>query len=155
MIEVCRSFVFEIMTLWWVIGLLAGIVVGVVAEENYIEVNGPLVRTVGESVNLTCKSFVRDDYPVLWLKLTDDPWPEDQVFISTGGNLISHKGWKDERYEIFVDPSSATYTFRIKDLKLTDSGRYRCEVIFTVTRRQTKDVVLKVAENPKLSNSLV
>lgn len=106
------------------------------------------IKDIGGVVDLECSVQYAQDYPVLWMKISAGR-TSDPLAISTGPSLII----RDTRFALRYDPSSSTYTLQIKDIQETDAGIYQCQVIISLSNKESADVLLQVRRPPVISDN--
>jgi len=104
------------------------------------------IKDIGGVVDLQCSVQYAEDYPVLWVKVSET---DSGLPISSGSSLIV----KDSRFALRHDAASSTYTLQIKDIQETDAGTYRCQVILSVNNRISADVELQVRRAPIITDN--
>lgn len=98
------------------------------------------IKDVGGSVELKCSVQSAQEYTVLWVKTLSRRG--QSAYLSTGSSLVI----RDSRFELRYEPSSSTYTLRIKDVKESDTGIYQCQIVVSANDKILADVELVVQQ---------
>jgi len=104
------------------------------ASINYI--SPPQTKNPDESITLNCTVIKPKDINVSWLK--------DSTMLTLGGVAV----FQNPRFRITVDEASNTYSLHIQNLTATDTGRYKCQINFDLSRVIAKEVDLQVTRPP-------
>ena len=107
-----------------------------------------IVTDIGGTVEMICSVQYGQDYPVNWMKL-DGLDRNNDLLISTGTTMVL----RDPRFQINLDKSSSSYKLRIEDIQETDGAIYQCQVVISLTDRETADVPLIVRRPPIISDN--
>lgn len=107
-----------------------------------------IVTDIGGTVEMKCSVQYAQDYPVIWMKL-DAVDRNSDLPITTGTTLIL----TDPRFNVDYEKSTSTYTLRIEDIQETDGAIYQCQVIISLTDKETADVPLIVRRPPIISDN--
>lgn len=139
------------------------ILIGILIQLLVLSVNGQsrrptisfisqpeIVTDIGGTVELKCSVQYAGDYPVIWMKLDDDDGSgNNDLTITSGTTLIL----VNERFNIDLDKVSSTYTLRIRDIQETDGAIYQCQVLISLTDKETAEVPLIVRRPPIISDN--
>merc|ERR1712223_230522 len=99
---------------------------------------------------MECSVQYAQDYPVIWMKLDeDDGTGNNDLPITSGTTLIL----TNERFNIDLDKATSTYKLRIRDIQETDGAIYQCQVVISLTDRETAEVPLIVRRPPIISDN--
>merc|ERR1719384_1124094 len=79
----------------------------------------------------------------------DDSSGNNDLPITSGTTLIL----TNERFNIDLDKETSTYTLRIRDIQETDGAIYQCQVLISLTDKETADVPLIVRRPPIISDN--
>lgn len=86
------------------------------------------IKDIGSSVDFSCSIQYAEDYPVYWTKI-DKTKSTEPVPISSGTSKIL----VDSRYHVRYVPDTSSYVLHISDIKETDAGFYRCQILVSST----------------------
>merc|ERR1712088_953151 len=99
---------------------------------------------------MECSVQYAQDYPVIWMKLDeDDGTGNNDLPITSGTTLIL----TNERLNIDLDKATSTYKLRIRDIQETDGAIYQCQVLISLTDKETAEVPLIVRRPPIISDN--
>merc|ERR1719322_1012768 len=99
---------------------------------------------------MECSVQYAQDYPVIWMKLDeDDGTGNNDLPITSGTTLIL----TNERFNIDLDKATSTYKLRIRDIQETDGAIYQCQVLISLTDKETAEVPLIVRRPPIISDN--
>merc|ERR1711994_463335 len=99
---------------------------------------------------MECSVQYAQDYPVIWMKLDeDDGTGNNDLPITSGTTLIL----TNERFNIDLDKATSTYRLRIRDIQETDGAIYQCQVLISLTDKETAEVPLIVRRPPIISDN--
>merc|ERR1719384_1895055 len=79
----------------------------------------------------------------------DDSSGNNDLPITSGTTLIL----TNERFNIDLDKATSTYKLRIRDIQETDGAIYQCQVLISLTDKETADVPLIVRRPPIISDN--
>jgi len=109
-----------------------------------------IVTDIGATAEMECSVQYAQDYPVIWMKLDeDDGTGNNDLPITSGTTLIL----TNERFNIDLDKATSTYKLRIRDIQETDGAIYQCQVLISLTDKETAEVPLIVRRPPIISDN--
>jgi len=109
-----------------------------------------IVTDIGATAEMECSVQYAQDYPVIWMKLDeDDGTGNNDLPITSGTTLIL----TNERFNIDLDKATSTYRLRIRDIQETDGAIYQCQVLISLTDKETAEVPLIVRRPPVISDN--
>merc|ERR1712241_315315 len=97
---------------------------------------------------MKCSVQYGEDYPVVWMKL-DPVDRNNDLPITSGTTLIL----TNERFNIDLDKATSTYILRTHDIQETDGAIYQCQVLISLTDKETAEVPLIVRRPPIISDN--
>lgn len=120
------------------------------AQQNpsIVHITPGQVVDLGDTIDLSCSVQYASNYPIIWLKLNDNP-NNQPLFISRDAALTVI----DYRYSIRHDDSSSTYTLQVSKIQDIDTGTYQCQVVTSATSRVTADTFITVRIPPLISDN--
>lgn len=123
---------------------------GARAQQNptIVHITPGQVVDLGDTIDLSCSVQYAANYPIIWLKLSDNP-NNQPIFISRDAALTVI----DYRYSIRHDDSSSTYTLQVSKIQDIDTGTYQCQVVTSATSRVTADTFITVRIPPLISDN--
>ncbi|KAH8265370.1 hypothetical protein KR038_005410, partial [Drosophila bunnanda] len=116
------------------------------------QISKDVVASVGDSVEFTCTVEEVGPFTVSWAKRASES--DTNSVVLSMRNMLS---LTDQRYNVTVTDGpksgSATYTFRIQKIEVSDMGPYECQVIVSATEKVMKKLNLQIKTPPVISES--
>ncbi|XP_063705703.1 lachesin-like isoform X2 [Culicoides brevitarsis] len=104
------------------------------------------VKNIGENVVMNCTVDNIGELPVFWNK-KHRGITTDQTVVSVNNNKLVN----DPRYElVFVNGSQQTFSLKINNIQIHDSGIYECQIVANFTTKITQFVELQVRSPPTI-----
>lgn len=105
------------------------------------------IKNIGEEVELQCTTEKTDGHSLIWAKKNRDH-PTDNLFLAMDSTLIVN----DPRFELVHVANSSTYTLKIRDIRVSDTGIYECQITVSPQEKVTANVELIVRHPPVISD---
>ncbi|XP_017042704.1 protein amalgam [Drosophila ficusphila] len=137
------------------IGLLLGLAISsdpVLGGPVISQISKDVVASVGDTVEFNCTVEQVGQLSVSWAKGTSES-DASSVVLSIR-NILS---LPDQRYNVTVTEGakagSATYSFRIQKIEVSDMGPYECQVLVSATEKVSKKLSLQIKTPAVVSES--
>ncbi|XP_052857223.1 protein amalgam [Drosophila gunungcola] len=137
------------------IGLFLGLAISLEVVHGgpvITQISKDVVARVGDNVEFNCTVEQVGQLSVSWAKRPSDT-DTNSVVLSIR-NILS---LPDQRYSVTVSEGAAsgtaTYTFRIQNIEVSDMGPYECQVLVSATEKVTRKLSLQIKMPPVIAES--
>jgi len=148
----CRS---AMASLRLYIGLFLGLAIAlesVLGTPVITHISKDVVASVNDTVEFTCTVEEVGQLSVSWAKRPSES--DTNSVVLSMRNILS---LPDQRYNVTVTEGpkagSATYTFRIQKIEVSDMGPYECQVLVSATEKVTKKLSLQIKTPPVIAEN--
>uniref|UniRef100_A0A336M5D4 CSON010924 protein n=1 Tax=Culicoides sonorensis TaxID=179676 RepID=A0A336M5D4_CULSO len=115
-------------------------------KASIIFISPEQVKSIGQDVVMNCTVDNIGELPVFWNKKHRGV-TTDQTVVSVNNNMLVN----DPRYElVFVNGTTQTFSLKIKNIEVHDSGIYECQMVANFTTKITQVVELYVRSPPQI-----
>ncbi|XP_017083975.2 protein amalgam [Drosophila eugracilis] len=116
------------------------------------QISKDVVASVGDTVEFNCTVEEVGQLSVSWAKRPSES--DTNSVVLSMRNFLS---LPDQRYNVTVTEGpkagTATYTFRIQKIEVSDMGPYECQVLVSATEKLTKKLSLQIKTPPVIAEN--